>query len=86
MDLAIADRYNISYDLVWFNRQAFEAEFNSLTSGLDVQDWKTTDANGKSKTISLNFFDNQIWMSKTGRQYTLDANGRPKSNIIFLYC
>jgi hypothetical protein len=37
MDLAIAERYNISYDLVWFNREAFEADFNSSSSSSDME-------------------------------------------------
>ncbi|XP_072018186.1 uncharacterized protein [Amphiura filiformis] len=40
MDFAIADRYDISYDLVWFNRQAFEADFNSSSFEMES---KTTD-------------------------------------------
>ncbi|XP_072025617.1 uncharacterized protein [Amphiura filiformis] len=46
MDLAIADRYEIPRELVWFNRQAFEADMSASSGeGEDVYvaDEKTTE-------------------------------------------
>ena len=50
MDLAIADRYNISDNLLCSKREGFKDEISksSTSSDLDVLDCKTVDVNGKT--------------------------------------
>lgn len=84
MDIAIAERFQISHNLVWFSRQAFEAELSS-SNQLERPDmsfsFKTTEDQWTDSTASRSF--QEYDSDSTSVESSPDVSSSSTEHLIF---